>query len=248
MGIGKCFIICHSSVTQIIQKAVMFSRYAVYFTPVPSSALAQFGARWLGWDSDAGQAPIGLTTPALDVPRITETPRKYGFHGTIKPPFRLASGTNAADLEEKLRAFCTSHTAVHLSGLKLQRLGHFLALVPDGPADDLAQLAAHVVQDFDDFRAEPDDAELAKRRARSLTPMQDAYLRRWGYPYVMDEFRFHMTLSGRLNQDDLEAAESALTPLLQDIPMSPFAIDALTLLGEADNGRFHQLQRFALAE
>jgi hypothetical protein len=28
---------------------------------------------------------------------------------------------------------------------------------------------------------------------------QRNYLDRWGYPYVMEEFRFHMTLTGRLD-------------------------------------------------
>ena len=224
----------------------MFSRYAVYYTPAPSSDLAQFGARWLGWDSGTGQVPPALEAPAVDVPSITEMPRKYGFHGTIKPPFRLAPGTNATELKDQLGDVCSTQAAVTLSGLKLQRLGGFLALVPDGPADDLAQLAAHIVQSLDDFRAPPSGAELAKRRARSLTPKQEEYLQLWGYPYVMEEFRFHMTLSGQLTQGDLEAAETALTELLQDVPMSPFEVDALTLLGEAEDGRFHQLHRFAL--
>ena len=224
----------------------MFSRYAVYYTPAPSSALAQFGARWLGWESGTGQVPPALEAPAVDVPSITETPRKYGFHGTIKPPFRLAQGTNATELKDQLGDVCSTQAAVTLTGLKLQRLGGFLALVPDGPADDLAQLAAHIVQSLDDFRAPPSDAELAKRRARSLTPKQEEYLQLWGYPYVMEEFRFHMTLSGQLTQGDLEAAETALTELLQDVPISPFEVDALTLLGEAEDGRFHQLHRFAL--
>lgn len=67
---------------------MQFRRYGLYYTPRPG-ALAEFGAAWLGWDPVAGQS---MAHPAIDgLPRdiseITASPRKYGLHGTIKPPF-----------------------------------------------------------------------------------------------------------------------------------------------------------------
>jgi len=41
-------------------------------------------------------------------------------------------------------------------------------------------------------------AELPCRRQAVLSPAQDALLVRWGYPYVMEYFRFHCSLTGSL--------------------------------------------------
>ncbi|MEX0367089.1 MAG: DUF1045 domain-containing protein [Ruegeria sp.] len=224
----------------------MFERYAVYYTPDPAAPLAVFGAAWLGWDSATAAVQPHPDVADLDVPAITDTPRKYGFHGTIKPPFRLADGQNADALNGALAGMCARLAPVTLPGLDLARLGRFLALVPSGDASNLADLAATVVRDLDAFRAPATDAELAKRRAAGLSPEQDAHLVRWGYPYVLDQFRFHLTLSGKLDKPTAAATEQALTKLLADIPLAPYRIDGLTLLGEDADGRFHQIQRYAL--
>ncbi|MEL7260424.1 MAG: DUF1045 domain-containing protein [Pseudomonadota bacterium] len=224
----------------------MFKRYAIYYTPAPGSALADFGAAWLGWDSATGRAVAHPDAAGLDVAAITGTPRKYGFHGTIKPPFRLAEGQTADALAAELAALCADAAPVTLDGLTLARLGKFLALVPDGDAAALAHLAARAVQELDHFRAPATDAELAKRRAARLSPAQDALLVQWGYPYVLDEFRFHLTLSGRLEADVAAAAEKALTPMLAELSLRPYGITGLTLLGEDEDGMFHQITRYAL--
>lgn len=223
----------------------MFTRYAVYVTPASDSALAAFGASWLGWDSAAG-TPLPHPQVPVDVATITATPRRYGFHGTVKPPFRLAKGKDEAGLQSALSDLCQSMAPVTLPGLRLARLGRFLALVPDGDATDLGALAARVVQELDPFRAPPTGAELAKRRASGLTAAQNAHLERWGYPYVLDQFRFHMTLTGRLDKDTAAATEAALTPHLDQLPLAPFRIDALTLLGEDGAGFFHEISRHGL--
>lgn len=223
-----------------------FARYAVFFTPEPG-ALADFGAAWLGWDSAAGRACAhpdvpGLPTPVAD---LTARPRKYGFHGTIKPPFRLATGTDAAGLQAAVAAFCAGAVPVTLHGLRIARIGGFVALVPDGPADALAALAAAAVEALDTFRAPPTDAEIARRNPDRLTARQRAMLTRWGYPYTHDEFRFHMTLTGPLGAraDGVCAAlDRVVTPLIP----RPFRVDALTLLGADGDDRFHQIARYPL--
>ena len=224
----------------------MYKRYAVYETPAPGSALARFGACWLGWDSALGQEVPHPVVPDLDVAAITARPRAYGFHGTIKPPFRLADGQSQDTLQQALAALCADAAPVSLDGLCCARLGRFLALVPVGDTTALADLAARAVQELDPFRAPPNAAELAKRRAARLNPAQEALLMRWGYPYVMDQFRFHMTLTGRLDADTAERAEAALAPLLEPLPLQPYKVDALTLLGEDAQGRFHQIARYPL--
>lgn len=224
----------------------MFHRYAVYYTPLPTSSLATFGATWLGWDSARGLPCEHPRSMALDIDTITQTPRKYGFHGTIKPPFHLVDGAVIDDLKTALADLCARSTPVPLAGLRVSRLGRFLALVPSGDVQALSTLAARVVQDLDHFRASPSDAELAKRRGRGLSPAQDANLVQWGYPYVLSEFRFHMTLTGRLSPELCTQTEAALLPLLDQIDLSPWIISTLTLLGEDDEGRFHQIQQYPL--
>lgn len=224
----------------------MFTRYAVYHTPAPGSPLAEFGAAWLGWDSARRIAVDRPSVPGLNIESITNTPRRYGFHGTIKPPFRLADGQASDCLDAALGQLCDNARPVTLDGLHLAQLGRFLALVPRGDASDLSALAAHVVRELDDFRAPLTDAELAKRRAAGLSPAQGAMLVRWGYPYVFDAFRFHLTLTGRLDPETAARTEAALQPLLAPLLLKPYLIDALTLLGEDETGMFHQIKRYAL--
>ena len=225
----------------------MFTRYAIYFTPPPDSALADFGADWLGWDSATGQLREHPSVPGLVVAEITSVPRKYGFHGTIKPPFHLAKDVTFEALHAAFRALCTTAQPVTLDGLELARLGRFLALVPRGDAAALAQLAARFVKELDGFRAPPSADELARRRSSKLNPAQEANLSAWGYPHVLDQFRFHMTLSGRLDPEVRDAVESALLPKVQSLTLAPFTIDAMTLLGSDADGRFHQLDRCQLS-
>lgn len=224
----------------------MFHRYAVYYTPEPGTPLAEFGADWLGWDSAKGAARTHPVMDGLDMAQITATPRKYGFHGTIKPPFRLADGMTAEALADALATLCADAAPVTLDGLHLARLGRFLALVPTGDASALAGLAARAVKELDIFRAPATDAELAKRRAARLSPAQDAHLVQWGYPYVLDEFRFHLTLSGRLDPDLATATEAALETPMSQLTLAPYRMTGLTLLGEDAAGMFHQIHRYAL--
>lgn len=225
---------------------MQFQRYGVYYTP-PPGALADFGKSWLGWDPVEGET---VTHPEIEglpqaVAEITATPRKYGLHGTIKPPFFLAEGTDATGLLTRFEHLCATLAPITLDGLVLARLGGFIALKVDGDQTPLAKLAGAVVRELDDFRAPPTDAELARRRKANLSPAQEALLAQWGYPYVMAEFRFHITLSGRLGRD-VEATMEALGPHFAPILPRPFAVDSLTLVGEDGDGMFHEIHRQAL--
>lgn len=186
-------------------------RFAVYYTPPDGSALADLAARWLGRDAASGAALDRPTLPGLDPARaeaLTESPRFYGFHATLKAPFALAEGTTVADLIAAVDRFAAGRTAVLIPPLRVRTLGRFLALIPSEPAPALDELAAACVRAFDPFRAPPDPAELARRRAANLTAAQHRNLERWGYPYVMEDFRFHMTLTGRID-DEAERARIA---------------------------------------
>lgn len=223
-----------------------YRRYAIYAAPAPGSDLARFGASWLGWDAEAGTSVAHPDVPGLPRPvaAITEQPRRYGFHGTMKAPFRPAPGQGHEALVEVLDGFAAARAPLRLnSGLRLAQLGRFLALVPAEEDEPLARLAADAVTAFESFRDQLTDAELARRRAAGLTTRQEALLLRWGYPYVMDEFRFHMTLTGPLEQTERAAVATVLSDRLAPMIGCPWVLDSLCLFAEAQNGYFRILHR-----
>ncbi|MBO9429788.1 DUF1045 domain-containing protein [Sulfitobacter sp. R18_1] len=222
-----------------------FDRYAIYYTP--KGALAEAGAAWLGWDLARGRAVAHPEVAGLDVAALTQTPRKYGLHATIKPPFVLAEGASADGVLSEFEALCTRLAPVTLDGLALTPLGRFLALTPAGDTAALNAMAAEVVRGLDTFRAPPTEAELARRRQANLTPVQEANLSQWGYPYVMEAFRFHITLTGKLPKADLPQVTAALAPYITPHLPQPFVLDSLTLVGQAEDGMFHEVHRAALS-
>ncbi len=210
----------------------------------PEGPLSTFGASWLGWDIvNAADVPQ-FDVPGLD--DITMTPRKYGFHGTLKPPFRLNPGQTAEDLGTAVAAMAGRIAPATCGGLRLSPLGRFLALTPFGALDQLPKVAEACVRDLDTFRAPASEAELTKRRAAGLSERQEALLTEWGYPYVMEEFRFHLTLTGRLPEEAVAPWTDAVGRALPALP-DPFVVDQVALCGERSDGRFELIQRYTLA-
>jgi putative phosphonate metabolism protein len=220
-----------------------YSRLAIYHVP-HRGALADFGAAWLGWDVARGSAVVQPDLPGLH--DITMTPRKYGFHATLKPPFRLAEGRTLAELERAAAALAASLKPAPCEGLQLATLGRFLALTPFGDRAAVQRVAETCVRDLDPFRAPASEAELARRRKAGLSARQEALLTQWGYPYVMEEFRFHLTLSGQLPAEAIAGWRETLLDRLPDLPR-PFVLDAIALCGERDDGRFEVIHRYTLA-
>lgn len=221
-----------------------FSRYAIYAVPDPASPLFQQASRWLGWDSVAAAAAQfpqrhELDNPgSLDIELITRTPRKYGFHGTVKPPMRLAEGHDEAMLIAKAGKLASTLAPVTIPSLEIAAMGRFLALVPAKPNAGLAALAGSVVTGLDEFRRPADDTEMETRRAAGLSARQEELLREWGYPYVLDEFRFHMTLSGRQDPDEVPMVQAMLAQWIGPFVAEPLIIERLAIMGEAKDGRF----------
>lgn len=190
----------------------MTARYALYFTPCAGSPWARFGEAAL-----LGEA------------------RRYGFHATLKAPFRLAAASRVDDVRSDLEALCASLAPFALPPLSVRRLDDFIALVPVRAEPRVDAIAAHCVVAFDRHRAPLDDAARARRRRRPLTPRQADYLERFGYPYVLDEFRFHLSLTG---------APHAGAAAVPDLPAEPLAFDAISLMEEpAPGAAFRVLER-----
>lgn len=220
----------------------MFTRYAIYF--VPDAAWGDFGATWLGWKIHTGTNAETRNHGIPDHSALTDRPRKYGFHATIKAPFRLADTARVEDMHAQAITLCATLPPIPLTSLGLSRIGRFFALTAPAQQEALVALSGQVVRAFDPFRAPLTDAELARRRKSRLSDAQDALLGQWGYPYVMEEFRFHMTLTGPARYPDL--VEGQISAALQDILQIPLTLDALSLVGETEDGHFQQIERFAL--
>ena len=110
----------------------------------------------------------------------------------------------------------------------------FIAVVPTEPSDELIRFAADCVRAFDGFRAPLTPEDRARRRPGKLTERQRNYLDRWGYPYVMDEFRFHMTLTGRLDNKRREAVLDFLGRRFIKLGLTALAIDRIALFKQID--------------
>src|SRR5262249_2220033 len=76
------------------------------------------------------------------------------------------------------------------------------------------------------------DADRARRNPARLTPRQRDYLERWGYPYVMEEFRFHMTLTGRLEANRASPLDM-LREGFRDIGIGRLSVDRIALFRQA---------------
>ncbi|MEQ8699164.1 MAG: DUF1045 domain-containing protein [Bauldia litoralis] len=210
-------------------------RLAVFFTPPRDHPLSTAAADWLGRDAFTGEkrerAPVaGFQTAEIDT--LTADPRRYGFHATLKPPFRIAEGHMADDVREALAGFCAGRPAIRIPALELTALGPFFALNIGGETGEVDALAADVVRAFEPFRAPASEAEIARRRPDALSESQRANLADWGYPYVFSDFQFHMTLTGRVPPERRAAMATVLRQRFASFIDQPLAIDALSLFRE----------------
>lgn len=190
------------------------ARLALYWAPDLDDPLHRDGSSWLGRDAETGAPLPQPAVPGHDLRAATADARGYGLHATLKPPFRPSvSWTEVLDtakgLAARLRPF-------DLPPLAVRDLEGFLALRETAPCPPLRALADACVEALDSCRVPPDEAELAKRRRAGLSPRQEACLARWGYPYVFDEWRFHVTLTRRLSPAEKAAVLPAAEAHLRD--------------------------------
>jgi hypothetical protein len=63
---------------------------------------------------------------------------------------------------------------------------------------------------------------------------------------VIEDFQFHLTLTGDLPPDDAAQVAAVLDPLLRPVLPRPFRVDSLCLFGQAQDGMFRLLHRYDL--
>ena len=224
-----------------------YSRFALYHSP-PPGPLADKTAAWLGWDAESASECEQPHLDGLpdDPEHLTRAPRKYGFHATLRAPFRLVGTLDESALRDAVAELAAMLAPVTLAGLQVAALGRFLALRPVGGIAALEAFAGDIVRGSNGWRAPMSDAERARRRPESLTPDQRALLDEWGYPYVFDQFRFHMTLTGPLDPAHLLQVIDALSAYLTPVLPAPYPITDICLFGERPDGRFEIVERYAL--
>lgn len=221
-------------------------RVAAYYAPAAEDALAEAAASWLGRDAATGTT---RTQPDLpEIAAITADARRYGFHATLKPPMRLIPGARLADVLAATQKIASGIAAFALPALSVQAVHGFVALRERTPCQNLQDLADACVGGLDALRAPPDAAELARRRRSPLSPLQDAMLQRWGYPYVFQTWFFHMTLTCRLEEAARAAWIAAAQAHFAAALAQPRRVEAISLFVQDEAGApFRIAARVALS-
>ena len=214
-------------------------RYALYFTPPKDDPLTRVASDWLGRDAFTGNTSTPAAIDGIDTDdqlRLIADPARYGFHATLKAPFELAASVRADEFIEAVEDFARAQKVFDIPELVLGQLGPFFALVPNAVYPTLQSFAASVVRSFEPYRAALSDADIARRKPETMSAVHRANLTRWGYPHVMDEFRFHMTLTGPVEPALAEPMRQALEPKFADFVHRPLTISGLALFVEQTRG------------
>ena len=228
------------------------SRYALYLTPPLGGELWTFGCDVIGRDASTGKdleafAPEGHDPESWR--KLTEEPRRYGFHATLVAPFGLRADLDVPDLFDAVAAFARGRQPFEAGELRVGKLAApggraFVVLKPADRSRELHALEEQAVRRLDRLRAPLTETERRKREAAGLTPIQRYYLDAWGYPYVLNEFRPHFTLTSALAD-----AKPVVKALRWDFQMRVTAprlrIETVALFGEREgDGQFEMLCAF----
>lgn len=213
-------------------------RHAVYFAPGRESPWWAFGASWLGRD-DIRDAPVAQPATAArsraELEALTAEPRRYGFHATLKAPFRLSGRHSGDDLVARLEHFAAGQRRIPLGRLEPQWMDGFVALVPAAPPAALQALAAACVTGLDDLRAPLSEAERTRRPLAAQDLRGHELLERFGYPHVLERFRFHMTLTGPVDAATArEVIAQVADPVARLNAQAPLVLDRLCLFVQPD--------------
>ena len=226
------------------------SRCGIYFCPSQSVPLYGQGSQWLGRDATTGATLEPYLPDQIrheDWLRVTDSPRRYGFHATLKPPFRLADNATLEDMRAELGDFARNHGSFCAPPLAVGALGRFLALILSAPSEEFSNLADGIVRHFDRFRAPATEQEIALRMRGSHSPSERSHILQWGYPYVFDSWKFHMSLTSSMHTKSLSLFEPYLRSRFASACEHPLLVDSVCIFHEPNpGGQFHLLDRVCL--
>ncbi len=218
----------------------MNTRYAVYFAPDRASRWREFGASWLGRDEHDSHPLVQQPRRNLSARQLavmTREPARYGFHATLKAPFHLKFDHTEDDLSRRLNTLAATLQPVPLGAMRATTLGNFVALVPASEPPGLRALADACVTKLDDLRAPLREADRKRRLGSRLDQRQLELLELYGYPHVMERFRFHMTLTGPVEPAMADQVIEAVTDQVSELnALEPLSLDRLCLFVERAPG------------
>lgn len=228
-----------------------FKRVALYF--LPTAQTARRGAQWLGHDilaqpSDPRPLPTNQPNEIKRPSHWVKTSQKYGFHATLKAPFRLHPNYSLDELKKTLTMFCAGRPSVHIGKMEIAPLGRFLTLRPQSQTPELTELASEIVRHFDPFRAEMTDEERMAWHKKVRTPAALKNALTWGYAHIFDQFRFHLTLTDPLSGTEALQARKTATEHFKPDLQAPWQMHSLSLVGQTNAGVFHQILRCPLQD
>ncbi len=183
------------------------ARYGIFFAPHDDSPLGVYGATVLRRKATSTNEwvnpliPISFeNTPVWRA--CIERPAHYGFHATINAPFELHDQHSTEELFDDIRAFCKQQQPLLLTNIAPRLTHRYDALAFDDQPADIKNFAATCATRFEKYRAPLTAADTKRRQKKALSASQIKHLQTYGYPYVFDDFNFHMTLSGTMPDDD----------------------------------------------
>lgn len=224
-------------------------RYAIYFAPGKVDALTKKGESWLGYSawSKKDSAPPETELAGSEWDEFTSTPRGYGFHATLKAPMRLKEGIEETQFLGAVERYASSARPAVIENAIVGAIGPFLAIIPQTQSAEVTEFAGDVVKAFEEFRAPLRPEEVEKRKKNGLTARQQTYLEHYGYPYIFDDFRFHMTLTGALPENRQDHVKEIATAYFSDLLPGRLAINRLVIFKQDEAGaRFHIIAEFPL--
>lgn len=166
----------------------------------------------------------------------------------------LAPGVDERNWLAAVKGLAARHAPFAMPALRVDMLADFLALRPEQAltADHpLRRLADDCVQQLDAWRAPLSHPQRERQLKPGLSERQREHVQRFGYAHVLDDWRFHMTLTGSLAALD-PARRAALRQAAEDHFAAALAVplccDALCVFVEPSPGvPFELRHRFLLA-
>ena len=226
------------------------ARYAVFYCPEDSSELGLYGQQVLGRSADGQvlESAYGDCPDWQQASALSATPAHYGFHATLKAPFHLAECVSEQQLLDAVETLACRQTVIAMQTIRPRLLSGFVALTLQPQSQAIATLAELCVTQFEPYRAPLSQDDILKRKPDQLTERQREYLYQYGYPHVMSEFRFHMTLSGQIVPGEHEEHVRWLTELFDKHVLKTPVLDRLAVFWQPDRETpFVRLAQFAFS-
>ncbi|HUS97779.1 MAG TPA: DUF1045 domain-containing protein [Hyphomicrobiaceae bacterium] len=226
-----------------------FDKYAVYWVPKRTDALARFGAAWTGWCAEHGEHRTHGTFSGIsfDTTEMTRHTRRHGFHAVIKQPFHLGATHSFFALEHVLGLLVEESVSFQLPRLRLAVVDGCVALVPSQTSPALSELVTRI----GDALGQLDAPANGFAEAAASVPQGngvgciDPVIK---FPTAVAH-RFHMPLTDPIGPALALEVMEKLQPVLEPILQQPRQLNDIALMGDPGEGRpLRVLQRYDLRD